>query len=111
MEKDITKYKSQGGSKTDSDSKRGVQCRDSSILYLAFIIRTYLKIIFVLTFTNTIYILIERIIIIRKLMNLLKDKFLSNIFNKINEEEIKEYVVVGYQNSLLLFQQPDQALH
>ena len=44
-------------------------------------------------------------------MNLLKDKFLSNIFNKINEEEIKEYVVVGYQNSLLLFQQPDQALH
>jgi hypothetical protein len=30
---------SQGGSNTDSDSKRGVQCKDSSILYLAFIIR------------------------------------------------------------------------
>ena len=28
-----------GGSNTDSGSKRGVQCRDSSILYLAFIIR------------------------------------------------------------------------
>jgi hypothetical protein len=26
------------GSNTDSGSKRGVQCRDSSILYLAFII-------------------------------------------------------------------------
>ena len=31
---------SQGGSNTDSGSKRGVQCRDSSILYLAFIVRS-----------------------------------------------------------------------
>ena len=27
------------GSNTDSGSKRGVQCRDTTILYLAFIIR------------------------------------------------------------------------
>ena len=29
----------QGWNNTDNGSKRGVQCRDSSILYLAFIIR------------------------------------------------------------------------
>jgi hypothetical protein len=27
------------GSNTDSDSKMGVQCKDSSIMYLAFIIK------------------------------------------------------------------------
>jgi hypothetical protein len=30
------------GSNTDSGSKRGVQCKDTDILYLAFIIATYL---------------------------------------------------------------------
>ena len=33
---------SQGGSNTDSGSKSGVQCRDSSILYIAFIIRNFI---------------------------------------------------------------------
>ena len=33
----------EGRSNTDSGSKRGVQCRDSSILYLAFIIRNLFK--------------------------------------------------------------------
>jgi hypothetical protein len=35
---------SQGGSNTDSGAKRGVQYRNNTILYLAFIVRTYFKI-------------------------------------------------------------------
>ena len=39
----------EGGSNTDSGSKSGVQCRDSSILYLAFIVRNLL-------FSNQLFI-------------------------------------------------------
>ena len=34
---------SQGGSNTDRGSKRGVQCTNTTILYLAFIIRNLFK--------------------------------------------------------------------
>jgi hypothetical protein len=48
---------SQGGSNTDSGSKRGVQYRNTTTMYLAFIIRNLIRI---LTLTRIIFFVIKK---------------------------------------------------
>ena len=47
------------GSNTYSSSKRGVQCKDTTIMYLAFIIRNLFLIIFVSILKNISYIIVS----------------------------------------------------